>query len=68
MHDDCDFKFEYDVVCYDVNKEVICNYDIEADCAFDAKIVAREFCKDDYPNRKIGKVSVMNVGLVKGTE
>ena len=45
-----EFEYEYSVACLDKHGEVIHIYSIEADTELDAKLVAEEFCLDDYPN------------------
>lgn len=53
-----DYKFEYDISCFDEDGFEIHNYYIEADCDEDAINCAREFCHDDYPFKRIGEVII----------
>ena len=44
------WKFEFVVECIDKTGKVINTYtSIEADSEEDAKVVAEEFCRDDFP-------------------
>ena len=54
------FEYSFTVNCIDIYGDSICVYDgIEADTEFDAKVVSREFCLDDYPDCKFYEAQIL---------
>ena len=63
------WTYEFVIDCIDKNGKVIYTYDsIEADTEEDAKVVAREFCRDDFPNCELADTvtkSVINLADIE---
>ena len=56
------WTYEFVIDCIDKNGKVIYTYDsIEADTEEDAKVVAREFCRDDFPNCELADAVIKSV-------
>ena len=63
------WKFEFIVECVDEMGEVIHTYtSIEADTEEDAKAVAEEFCRDDFPGCAFADTVIKSVINLADTE
>ena len=58
-NDDCEFEYEYAVMCFNTDGRLIHNYAIEADHTLGAAIATEEFFKDDFPNENLGVIRVL---------
>ena len=61
VKDDCEFKHEYDVYCFNPYGILIHTYSIEADCPLGAATAAEEFFADDFPDEKLVTAKVFPV-------
>ena len=59
VDDDCEFAYEYAVMCFNPDGRLIHNYAIEADHTLGAATAAEEFFKDDFPNENLGVIRVL---------